>query len=52
MLVSLTTLTPTMQDALRRLVAAITDHDGISPINESASMGIEGPARRTSSSWA
>jgi mycothiol synthase len=41
-LVSLTTLTPTMQDALRRLVAAITDHDGISPINESASMGIEG----------
>ena len=42
MLVSLTTLTPTMQDALRALVAAITEHDGISPINESASMGIDG----------
>ncbi len=42
MLVSLTTLTPTMQDALRRLVAEITEHDGVSPINESASMGIGG----------
>lgn len=42
MLVSLTTLTPTMQDAVRRLVAAITEHDGVSPINESASLGIEG----------
>lgn len=42
MLVNLTTLTPTMQDALRRLVAAITEHDGVSPINESASLGIEG----------
>ena len=29
MLVSLTSLTPTMQDALRRLVAAITEHDGV-----------------------
>lgn len=42
MLVSLTALTPTMQEALRGLVAAITEHDGISPINESASLGIEG----------
>ncbi|GAA4891228.1 mycothiol synthase [Tessaracoccus lubricantis] len=42
MLVSLTTLTPTMQDALRRLVAAITEHDGISPVNESGSLGIDG----------
>lgn len=42
MLVNLSTLTPTMQDALRRLVAAIRDHDGISPINESGSLGIDG----------
>lgn len=42
MLVNLTTLTPTMQDALRGLVAEITAHDGISPINESASLGIDG----------
>ena len=42
MLISLNTLTPTMQDALRRLVAAITEHDGISPLNESGSMGIDG----------
>lgn len=42
MLVNLTTLTPTMQDALRRLVAEITTHDSISPINESGSMGIDG----------
>ncbi|MDO5678088.1 MAG: mycothiol synthase [Propionibacteriaceae bacterium] len=42
MLVSLTTLTPTMQEALRALVAAITEHDGISPINESGSLGIDG----------
>lgn len=42
MLVSLTTLTPTMQEALRRLVAEITEHDGVSPINESASLGIAG----------
>ena len=32
-LVNLATLTPTMQDALRGLVAEITEHDGISPIN-------------------
>lgn len=42
MLVNLSTLTPTMQDALRRLVAAMRDHDGISPINESGSLGIDG----------
>lgn len=42
MLVSLTTLTPRMQDALRALVSAITGHDGISPINESGSLGIDG----------
>ena len=42
MLVNLSPLTPTMQGALRRLVAAIKDHDAISPINESASLGIEG----------
>lgn len=42
MLVNLSTLTPTMQDALRRLVAAIRDHDRISPINESGSLGIDG----------
>ena len=42
MLVNLSTLTPTMQDALRRLVAAIRDHDGIPPINESGSLGIDG----------
>lgn len=42
MLVNLATLTPTMQGALRRLVAEITEHDGISPINESASLGIDG----------
>lgn len=42
MLVSMTTLTPTMQAALRTLVSAITEHDGISPINESASLGIDG----------
>lgn len=42
MLVNLTTLTQTMQDALRGLVAEITAHDGISPINESASLGIDG----------
>jgi mycothiol synthase len=41
-LVNLATLTPTMQSALRRLVAEITEHDGISPINESASLGIDG----------
>ncbi|MFT3887826.1 MAG: mycothiol synthase [Arachnia sp.] len=42
MLVNLTTLTATMQDALRRLVSEITEHDGVSPINESASLGIDG----------
>lgn len=42
MLVNLSPLTPTMQDALRRLVAAIETHDGISPINESGSLGIDG----------
>ena len=42
MLVNLATLTPTMRGALRRLVAEITEHDGISPINESASLGIDG----------
>lgn len=42
MLVSLTTLTPTMQEALYRLVEEITEHDGVSPINESGSLGIEG----------
>ncbi|MBB1508521.1 mycothiol synthase [Tessaracoccus sp. MC1756] len=42
MLVSLTTLTPTMRDALRGLVDAITEHDGISPVNESGSLGIDG----------
>lgn len=42
MLVSLTTLTPTMQEALRRLIADITEHDGVSPINESGSLCIEG----------
>lgn len=42
MLVSLTTLTPTMQGALRQLLAAITEHDGISPVNESGSLGIDG----------
>ena len=42
MLVNLATLTPTMQGALRGLVAEITEHDGISPINESASLGIDG----------
>lgn len=42
MLVSLTSLTPTMQEALHALVSAITEHDGISPINESASLGIDG----------
>lgn len=42
MLVNLTTLTPTMRDALLALVSAITAHDGISPINESAALGIDG----------
>lgn len=42
MLVNLSPLTPTMQDTLRRLVAAIAAHDGISPINESGSLGIDG----------
>ena len=42
MLVNLATLTPTMRGALRRLVAEITEYDGISPINESASLGIDG----------
>ena len=42
MLINLATLTPTMQGALRGLVAEITEHDGISPINESASLGIDG----------
>lgn len=42
MLVSLTTLTPTMRSALRNLVADIATHDGVSPINESASLGIDG----------
>lgn len=42
MLVNLSPLTPTMQAALRALVAAIGDHDGISPINESGSLGIAG----------
>lgn len=35
-------LTQTMRDALRRLVAEIAANDGISPINESASLGIDG----------
>lgn len=38
----MTTLTPTMRDALLALVSAITEHDGISPINESAALGIDG----------
>lgn len=42
MLVSLTTLTPTVREALRRLVTEIAEHDGVSPINESASLGIDG----------
>lgn len=42
MLVNLSPLTPTMQVALRSLVAAITEHDGVSPINESGSLGIDG----------
>lgn len=42
MLVNLSPLSPTMQEALRRLVDEITAHDGISPINESASLGIDG----------
>ncbi len=42
MLVSLTSLTPTMQEALRTLVDEITRHDGVSPINESGLLGIEG----------
>lgn len=42
MLVNLSPLTPTMQAALLALVAAIEGHDGISPINESGSLGIEG----------
>lgn len=42
MLVNLSPLTATMQDALRRLVAAIRDHDGISPVNESGELGIDG----------
>lgn len=42
MLISLTTLTPTMRAALKRLVADITEHDGISPLNEAGSMCIDG----------
>lgn len=42
MLVSLTTLTATMQDSLHELIAAIEQHDGISPINESAALCIAG----------
>lgn len=42
MLVNLSPLTRTMQETLRRLVAAIEEHDGISPINESGSLGIDG----------
>lgn len=42
MLVSLSTLTPTMQEALRGLVADITEHDGVSPINESGALCIGG----------
>lgn len=42
MLVNLAPLTPTTQSALRALVAAIEAHDGISPINESGSLGIDG----------
>ena len=42
MLVNLSPLTETMRDALRRLVEQIAEHDGISPVNESALLGIEG----------
>lgn len=42
MLVNISSLTPTIRDALHRLIGAITDHDGISPVNESATLGIEG----------
>lgn len=42
MLVNLSPLSPTMQEVLRRLVDEITTHDGVSPINESASLGIDG----------
>lgn len=42
MLINLSPLTATMQDTLRRLVSAIRDHDGISPVNESGELGIAG----------
>lgn len=42
MLVNLSPLSPTMQQTLRTLVEAIAKHDGVSPINESASLGIDG----------
>lgn len=42
MLINLTTLTPTMRTILRQLVTAITAFDGISPINESGALCIEG----------
>lgn len=42
MLVSLTTLTATMQESLHELITAIERNDGISPVNESASLGIAG----------
>ena len=42
MLVSLNSLTPKMQDVLRALVREITAHDGVSPVNESGALGIEG----------
>lgn len=42
MLVNLSPLTETMRDALRRLVEQIAEHDGISPVNESGLLGIEG----------
>lgn len=42
MLVNMSPLSPTMRDTLRALVAAIAEHDGVQPINESASLGIDG----------
>lgn len=42
MLVNIASLTPTIRDALHRLIAEITRHDGVSPVNESATLGIEG----------
>lgn len=42
MLVSLDALTPSMQEILRTLTSEIEAHDGVSPINESAALGIQG----------